>query len=278
MRRKQHTPRYAAARDTMTMRARALKPKRKRSKRAGSGAKRSLIGAPIALLALTLAAYGTHTFVKWLHRAPEYVVKEIHVEGAALFTPEEILEEAGLEPGLPILDYEIHGARRKLVTNSMIRTASITRRLPNTIVVRIVERVPIAQLSNGWLVDGDGFLLTENDSLATLPTIKGVSLKDPKEGTRVEDKKLSAALRIIRLYLASSLPELMQIETVDVHNLRKVRLYPLPGPNTCAGAHFMLGDGQFGQRLAKLDEILRKQASRVKYADLRLQRVPVRTE
>lgn len=280
MRRRRTTMRYTAARSTVLMRARALKSKRQRPKRAGRGRARALIAAMLVVPALLLVGYGGFALVKWLHRAPDYIVEEIRVEGAVLFTPEEILEKAGLKPGLPILDYSINGARRALVGDPMIRAATVVRRMPNTVEVRVIERAPIARLRSGgedFLVDGDAYLfdLTDDASLATLPRVKGVRIKDPKQGMRVEDEKLSTALFVIKLYWASSMPSLMQIESVDVNNLSNVKLYPMPGPKTSRGAEFLLGDGKFEKRLARLNVALCNTSEPLGRLDLRLpSRVP----
>ena len=279
MRRRRNTVRHKSIWTTATLRARALTSKSTRRKRA-RGPRRVFVVVLVVLLSMPVAGYGACELVKWLHRAPHYVVTEIRVEGARLFTPAEVLEKAKLEPGEWILDYRVNRARRALVKDPMIRAAVVERRLPNTLVVHITERTPIATLrSRGtdYLVDEDGFLLTEGAAMATLPEIEGVSLKNPKLGAHVEDKKLATALEVLNLYMASPMPSLMEIETVNVRNLRNVRLYPRPGAKACARAVISLGDGQYGQQLARLDEVLRAESRPVKKVDLRPERVVVIT-
>jgi cell division septal protein FtsQ len=261
------------ARRTFMMHGRALKSKRQRPKRTGRRL-RALIAPLLVVPVAALAAYGTLVLVKWLHRGPVYVVKDIRVEGAVLFTPAEVLDKAGLEPGRPILDYSINGARRALVADPLIRAATIVRCLPNTLVVRVVERQPIARLRCGgkeFLVDGDAYLcdLTQDAPLETLPRITGVRLKDPKPGTHVEDEKLSTALLILKLYCVSSMPSFMQVESVDVNNPSNVKLYPKPGPKTRRGDEFMLGDGKFEKGLARLSVMLAETNRPLGRVDLR---------
>ena len=283
MRRPRNTLRFMPRLGAVTMRARVLKSKRQRPKRTRRGGRRALVAGVIGMLSVPIVAYGAHVLVEHLHRAPEYTVKEIRVEGASLFTPDEIVAKSKLKLGVPILDTPIRTARRALVDDPMIQAATIVRCLPNTLIIEVTEREPIARLSSGgttYLVDGDGYVfpLTESMFLETLPRIQGVPLKKPRAGTQVKNEKLKTALTIIELYLRSPLPELMRIESLDVHNLKKVRLYALQGPNTSASATFILGDGEFGLALAKLDETLRHQDRPVRWADLRLSRVPVRTD
>jgi cell division septal protein FtsQ len=274
------TLRYGATRRSVILHARALKSKRQRPRRTGHRRLRVLVGPLLVVPVLALTVYGSVALVRWLHRGPGYIVEEIRVEGAELLGADEILGKAGLKPGRPIFDYSIHGARRALVADPLIRAATIVRRLPNTLVVRVVERQPIARLRSGgkdFLVDGDAVLfdLTPGAPLERLPRITGVRLKEPKQGDRVEDEKLSTALHVLKLYWASSMPSLMQIESVDVNNLSNVKLYPMPGPKTNRNAEFMLGDGDYEKRLARLSVALCKSSKPLGSLDLRLpSRVP----
>ena len=280
MRRRQHRPRYAARPHLITMRARPVKTKRKRSSRSPRRVSRGLVSALAAVFILLLVGTGAFWLVVRLHRASEYIVKHVHVDGASLLTPDAVCRIADLEPGRPILEYRINNARRELLANPMIRDATITRALPNTIVVRVVERVPIARLRIGrkeFLISRDGFLLTEAQAAETLPLVEGVYLKvkDPKPGMRIDDEKLSAGLQVLRLCQASSIPSLMPIELVDVRNLRNVQLRAKVSPNTPNGTVFMLGDGEFGQRLARLEKALQRLTEPIhkRKVDLRVQRV-----
>ncbi len=280
MRRRQHRPRYAARPHLTTMRARPAKTKHKRSSRPPRRVSRGLVHGLIAVLVLLLLGAGAFWLIVRLHQAPEYIVKHIRVDGASLLTPDAIRRIAGLDPGRPILEYRINNARRALTDSPMIRDATVTRVLPNTIVVRVVERVPIARLRIGrteFLVSRDGFLLTEAQAAEILPLIEGVylKLKDPKPGMQIDDEKLSAGLQVLRLCQASSIPSLMPIELVDVHNLRNVQLRAKVSPNTPNGTVFMLGESEFGQRLARLEKALQRLAEPIdkRKVDLRVQRV-----
>jgi len=265
----------------VTVRARAVTTKRKPSSRSPRRMSRGLVSALVVALFLMLISAGAFWLVVRLHRAPEYLVKHIRVDGASLLTPDEVRRIAGLEPGRPILEYRINSARRELLDNPMIRDATVTRLLPNTIAVHVVERVPIARLRIGrheFLISQDGFLLTETQAAETLPLVEGVYLKikDPKPGMRIDDEKLSAGLQVLRLCQASLIPSLMPIELVDVHNLRNVQLQARVSPKTPKGTVFMLGDRrEFDQRLARLEKALQRLAEPInkRKVDLRVQRV-----
>lgn len=269
MRRRQHKPRYRPNRSAVTLRARRHVRRRRRTKTPRRAFPRHLIVGLVALLVLGSAGYGAYWLMRVLHRSPRYIVRTINVEGVSLLTTSEVLDIAKLEPGRPILDYPIGQARRRLAADPMIRWASITRTLPNTLIVQVSERIPVARLDDKWLVDVDGYLLTDIGVGDKLPKIVvGVPLNNLEEGEPVQDERITKALLVIRFYLESSMPELFRIESVDVKDLSDVCVTAAEGPNTCANARFRLGGEDFGTRLARLDNILRGGNERLTFADL----------
>jgi cell division septal protein FtsQ len=280
MRRRQHTPRYAVRLPLVTMRARAPRRARPRTRHASGGLGRILLMVVGVTVGLALLGGGAYALVRYLHRSPEYVVHHVEVEGASLLTADEVLERAGVEPGGTILSYDIHKARRNLLADPMICDATVTRRLPNTILVHVVERTPIARLDVGrtvFLVDRAGFLLTQAGPQETLPLIEGVYTKtaELKSGTRIDDEKLAAGLLVVALCRESPVLSEVGIKSVNVRNLRNVQLRPVPGPRVANGAVVELGENNFGQRLARLARALEHaQGRQLSKGDLSRDKLP----
>ena len=75
-------------------------------------------------------------------------VAEIRIEGRAN-TPEPLLRATlGVAVGAPILGFSIEQAERRIETLSWVDHATVERRLPGTIVVRLQERRPFAIWQN----------------------------------------------------------------------------------------------------------------------------------
>ena len=77
---------------------------------------------------------------------------------------------------MPLVDLD--AIRARLMTFPWIKDARVSRRLPDTLVVDVVERTPAALWQNGrrlFLIDGDGVALREvhPDAVPTLPTVAG---------------------------------------------------------------------------------------------------------
>jgi len=280
MRRKQHTPRYASRPATVAVHARP--PRRARPKRASGGLTRALLVLVGVMVALVLLGGGAYALVRYLHGSSEYVVHTVRVEGASLLTPEAIVAKAGLKPGKPILTYDIHEARRKLIDDPLIQDAAVTRVLPDMLAVRVVERTPLARLAlNGtiFLVDRRGFLLTEADAQETLPLIEGVyvDVKDPKPGMQIEDEDQKLATGLYVVLLSQKAPVLTElgVKSINVRSLSNVRLTPVPGPRVADNAVVSLGEDNFERNLARLGRALEySQGKRLYGADLRPDKLP----
>lgn len=86
-------------------------------------------------------------------------INQIVVEGKRNISTEEIAKIVRATENMPIFALDLESIRVRLEENSWIKTALVERRLPNTIYIAIVERIPIAlwQFQNKlYLIDEDG--------------------------------------------------------------------------------------------------------------------------
>jgi len=93
-------------------------------------------------------------------------VHDVVIEGRQK-TPEALLRAAiGVDAGDPILTYSVAEARARIETIQWVASATVTRQLPDTIVVRLVERRPFAVWQHDGkfvLIDRDGQIVTDSD-------------------------------------------------------------------------------------------------------------------
>jgi cell division protein FtsQ len=106
------------------------------------------------------------------------VVKDIEVEGRTTTDTATILAALGAHAGTPILAVSPSRAKEQLEALPWVRSASIERRLPGTLYVRLVERKPLAVWQHDGkqeLIDRDGTVIpvTDLSRFAKLPTIVG---------------------------------------------------------------------------------------------------------
>jgi cell division protein FtsQ len=89
-------------------------------------------------------------------------VQDIQVTGRSVTAREDILKALGAGRGTPILAVNPETARAQLETLPWVRTASVERRLPDTLFVTLTERQPLALWQRHGkmvLIDHDGVVV-----------------------------------------------------------------------------------------------------------------------
>jgi cell division protein FtsQ len=97
-------------------------------------------------------------FLAWTARCG-FAVNAVEVEGRERTSRAAILSALGVGRGTPILAVNPVAAKRRLETIDWVRAASVERRLPDTLYIRLVERQPLAFWQRDGklvLVDRDG--------------------------------------------------------------------------------------------------------------------------
>jgi cell division protein FtsQ len=107
-----------------------------------------------------------------------FVVTAIEVEGRETTDVATVVEALSAARGTPILAVSPGRAKEQLETLPWVRSATIERRLPGTLFVRLVERRPLAVWQHGGiqqLIDRDGAIIPVDDlsRFARLPTVVG---------------------------------------------------------------------------------------------------------
>ncbi len=91
-------------------------------------------------------------------------VREIVVEGRHETPERTLLAALGVRRGAPILFFNTAAAAARIERIGWVKTATVARRLPNEVLVRLVERQPFARWQvNGRVevIDDDGTVLPE---------------------------------------------------------------------------------------------------------------------
>lgn len=98
-------------------------------------------------------------------RSSYFDVREYVVSGNSRVPKEEIVARAG-QTSSNIFAFDLDKAALLIETSPWIETAYASRQLPDTIVLKVVEREPVAFTPVGdamWLVDRSGRVLAEDD-------------------------------------------------------------------------------------------------------------------
>jgi len=106
------------------------------------------------------------------------VVNEIEVQGRETTDIGTVMAALSAARGTPILGVSPSRAKEQLETLPWVRSATIERRLPGTLFVRLAERHPLAVWQHGGiqqLIDREGAVIPVDDlsRFAHLPTVVG---------------------------------------------------------------------------------------------------------
>jgi cell division protein FtsQ len=135
-------------------------------------------------------------------------VSDVEVEGRERTGREAILSALGVERGTPILAIDPADAKRRLEAIAWVRSASVERRLPDALYIRLVERQPLAfwqQHGKLVLVDRDGVVVPSDhlESFGALVVLvgadapaAGAALLDMLAGEPALAPHVAAAVRI----------------------------------------------------------------------------------
>ncbi len=169
---------------------------------------RTIAGAALVVSLSSAVAWAIRDHV--IHSS-RFAVTEIRVTGAHQRTEEAVLAEAGLAKGVNVFSVDLDGAQARLLGDPWVSAATLTRRLPGTLLVQITERElgAIVVLHETYLSSRDGeiFKRFELGDPVDLPVVTGLdpdSVAEDREGAQAT---LRRALDLAADYERSPLPQ-----------------------------------------------------------------------
>jgi len=141
---------------------------------------------------------------------PYFRVAEIQVEGNLQVAAQDIVGSLGLKPETSILEVDLPALTQRVLQNPWIKEASVQRRLPLSLTIQVVERMPEAVFiaDRHYLLSADGVILAElgEDELPTLPTLRAPTPRQVDVGERILTSEMVQGLSVWRQFqLANAL-------------------------------------------------------------------------
>jgi cell division protein FtsQ len=205
------------------------------------------------VVALTVAgAFAAVGGQAWLRQTPHFAVARITVNGNHRASKAALLERARLVPGQNLFALDLERARLAVAAHPWVESAELRRRLPDTLELSVVERVPAAALALGevYLVDAEGepFKRLQAEDGVDLPIISGLE-REAFDGRNARgSERVQLALLAIAAWGKSA------AGTTDP--LSEARLSP-EGVTlvTAGGLEVRVGDEDFDARLSRLSRV-----------------------
>ncbi len=187
-------------------------------RRASAGLSPVRAGAALALLVAAAATYG-------VANSSAFTTTHIAIDGA-VYTPRADVEAAvKAATGMNLFALSTRPLEEQVLTLPTVADASVSVRLPDTVAVRIVERLPILVWELGarhYLVDVEGNLFARIDAVEPPPAAVDLPrIEDRRAGSvglaigrRLDAVDLDAARRLASLVPADVGSEATQLEVV----------------------------------------------------------------
>nr|WP_246405900.1 FtsQ-type POTRA domain-containing protein [Modestobacter versicolor] len=124
--------------------------------------------------------------------SPLLAVRTVQVDGASGLTEEQVVQTAGITEGTPLVRVDTAAAAARVAALPQVDSVEVTRGWPNTVVVTLAERVPVALVVDGGtrrLVDAEGVVY---DTISGSTPAGVVPLDVPDPGP--DDAATTAAL------------------------------------------------------------------------------------
>jgi cell division protein FtsQ len=121
----------------------------------------------------------------WLLLAgPLLAVRSVNIDGLRTLPADQVREAAGIDDGTPLLRVDVGAAESRLAELPQIASVEVTRGWPDSVVITLVERVPVAVVGppeERSLIDADGVLF---DLVTGTPPdgVVPLDVEDPRPG------------------------------------------------------------------------------------------------
>ena len=218
---------------------------------------RRRIGWALALLAGVPAlaaglAWGGHAAWRAMFAENEFFeIRQIEVTTDGDLGAENILEYARVRKGLNLFAVRPEDIRGSLLSVPVIANAQVGRRLPDTLVIEVAERVSVARLGrpgsgSPLAVDATGHVLGPSSVRATLPVVLGVRDNGLRPGDVVNDPMLKDALKILEICNQAAMRQELAVATIDLGSEEQIEV------GLMSGEQVLLSRGQLEEKLRQL--------------------------
>ncbi len=129
-----------------------------------------------------------------------FEISGFSVEGNRRVPAQAIIDSLALPARAGILDVDLNGLAGRIMRNPWIKTATVSRRLPARLLIKVVERRPrtIVLADRAYLVSEDGLILKDvgPDDMPRLPMLR-LDVDRPHDvGERLDVARLEEGVRL----------------------------------------------------------------------------------
>jgi len=169
-----------------------------RVRTAVSGVKVAL-GIAIVASASLGVAWGAK---RYMTTSPRFAIKTVAVDGNLRLTPQDVARRGSIAVGENVFSLDLDGARRAIEEDPWVKTATVARKLPGSVMVTVTEHEPVALVAiedKLFLAsrEGDVFKEAMPDDPLDLPVITGIDAQEVQADRAGVKKSVLRALDVV---------------------------------------------------------------------------------
>jgi hypothetical protein len=189
-----------------------------------------------------------------------FALRHIIVQTDGIVAAEQVRQWGGVAEGINVFRLDLVRIKRDLELAPVVQSAAVERILPDTLILMIVEREPVAQVysvrpkAGGvefepavYLLDSAGSVMMplsrsqtvapSGQSLDGLPVVTGIPGPDLQPGRVLTSIPVRSALQLIADFENSTMAGVAQIKQIDIHGPDVLRVVTTQDSEITFGAH-----------------------------------------
>lgn len=157
-----------------------------------------------------------------LINSPLFNVKKIEVEGNSKVSDEKVVNLSGVQLDSNIFKLNKLDIIEKIKENAYIEDADVSRKIPSTVILNVVEREPkyMLQFADSYVyINNQGYMLEISNDKIEIPILIGFTtdLSNIKPGNRINIEDLKKMDMVIKIYEATKSNDLGHLITkIDI--------------------------------------------------------------
>ncbi len=177
--------------------------------------RRRLLAARLAALAcfsVSIPLAAKWGYGKVFFQNEEFLLKSLVIQTDGVLGSDRLAEIANVAPGMNLMDLDLAAIQAQIEKLPQVEDATVSRELPDRLMLVVRERIPVAWLSSpplgirpwdmerGFLLDREGYLfrcLDLNDGMKALPVVESFKMAEPTEGRQVESEGVRAGVKLV---------------------------------------------------------------------------------
>ncbi|MEE9169445.1 MAG: FtsQ-type POTRA domain-containing protein [bacterium] len=139
----------------------------------------------------------------WVLQSDTFSLESVVVNGNQILQTEDVLNQIEVDSESNITDLNLHEIQSAIEAHPYVKAALVSRRFPSTLQIHIVERKPVAYVSQSdkplFATDKEGFLLPllKGKPLGALPVITGIDDFPMPAGGYADSEHVMKALELL---------------------------------------------------------------------------------